>query len=213
MPAMDVAIEAHAGLAQDLQQPLNLCLNIQFQAMRALLAGRFADSERLAQEALAIGQRLQTENVAGIFGLQMFTLRREQGRLQELESAVRYFVQQHTAAAAWRPGLALIYSELGRTAGGADGVRAPGAARLCRSSPRRPMDGLHDVSHRRLHLPGRYGPGCHLVPSVAALRRTRCGYWQCRGLLRCCVTLPGDVSRLPWSTGTTRRSISKTPWP
>jgi DNA-binding NarL/FixJ family response regulator len=45
----------------------------------------------------------------------MFTLRREQGRLQELEPAVRYFVQQHTTAAAWRPGLVLIYSELGRT--------------------------------------------------------------------------------------------------
>jgi tetratricopeptide (TPR) repeat protein len=28
---------------------------------------------------------------------------------------VRYFVQQHSVAAAWRPGLALIYSELGRT--------------------------------------------------------------------------------------------------
>jgi DNA-binding CsgD family transcriptional regulator len=82
--------------------------------MRALLAGRFEDSERLAQAAFAIGQSLQTENIAGIFGLQMFTLRREQGRLRELEPAVRYFVQQHTAAT-WRPGLALIYSELGRT--------------------------------------------------------------------------------------------------
>ena len=82
--------------------------------MRALMQGRFADSERLAQEALAIGQRLQTENAAGIFGLQMFTLRREQGRLKELEPVVRYFVQQHTVAGAWRPALALIYSELGR---------------------------------------------------------------------------------------------------
>ena len=44
----------------------------------------------------------------------MFTLRREQGRLKELEPVVRYFVQQHSVAAAWRPGLALIYSELGR---------------------------------------------------------------------------------------------------
>jgi DNA-binding CsgD family transcriptional regulator len=113
--AMEAAIEAHAGIAQELQQPLYLCLTTQFRAMRALLAGRFEDSERLAQEALAIGQSLQTENVAGIFGLQMFTLRREQGRLRELEPAVRFFVQQHTAAAAWRPGLALIYSELGRT--------------------------------------------------------------------------------------------------
>jgi DNA-binding CsgD family transcriptional regulator len=115
MPAMDAAIEAHADLSQELQQPLYLCLVTQFRAMRALLAGRFADSEHLAQEALAIGQSLQTENIAGIFGLQMFTLRREQARLRELEPAVRYFVQQHTAAAAWCPGLALIYSELGRT--------------------------------------------------------------------------------------------------
>jgi DNA-binding CsgD family transcriptional regulator len=113
--AMDAAIEAHTSLAQELQQPLYVCLAAQFRAMRALLAGHFADSERLAQEAFAIGQNLQTENVAGIFGLQMFTVRREQGRLKELEPAVRYFVQQHTTAAAWRPALALIYSELGRT--------------------------------------------------------------------------------------------------
>ena len=45
----------------------------------------------------------------------MFTLRREQGRLKELEPVVRYFVQQHTISGTWRPGLALIYSELGRT--------------------------------------------------------------------------------------------------
>lgn len=114
IPALDAAIATHASVSQEIQQPLHLYLNVQFRAMRALLAGRFADSERLAQEALMIGQRLQTENAAGIFGLQMFTLRREQGRLQELEGAVRYFVQQHTTAAAWRPGLALIYSELGR---------------------------------------------------------------------------------------------------
>jgi tetratricopeptide (TPR) repeat protein len=46
----------------------------------------------------------------------MFELRREQGRLKELEAAVRFFVQQESAAATWRPGLAVIYSELGREA-------------------------------------------------------------------------------------------------
>ena len=74
-----------------------------FRAMRALMLGRFQDSERLAQEAFAIGQRLQTETAAGVFGLQMFALRREQGRLREVEPVVRLFVQQHSAAAAWRP--------------------------------------------------------------------------------------------------------------
>jgi predicted ATPase/class 3 adenylate cyclase len=115
MPATDAEIDAFARLAEELQQPFLLCQPPGFRSMRALMQGRFADSERLAQEALAIGQRLQTENAAGIFGLQMFTLRREQGRLKELEPVVRYFVQQHSVAGAWRPGLALIYSELGRT--------------------------------------------------------------------------------------------------
>src|SRR4029077_13047848 len=80
-----------------------------------LMRGRFEDSERLAQEAFATGQRLQTETAAGVFGLQMFALRREQGRLKEVAPVVRMFVQQNSAAAAWRPGLAVIYSELGLT--------------------------------------------------------------------------------------------------
>ncbi len=113
--AADAAIDAYALLMEVQQQPIHIYVLKEFYVMRALMQGRFADSERLAQEGLATGQRLQTETAAGIFGLQMFTLRREQGRLKELEPVVRYFVQQHSEAAAWRPGLALIYSELGRT--------------------------------------------------------------------------------------------------
>jgi tetratricopeptide (TPR) repeat protein len=115
IPATDAEIDAYDRVAEERQLPFELFATIGFRAMRALMQGRFADSERLAQQGLAPGQRLQTENAAGIFGLQMFTLRREQGRLKELEPVVRYFVQQHTVAGAWRPGLALIYSELGRT--------------------------------------------------------------------------------------------------
>ena len=77
---------------------------------------RFEDSERLAQQAFEIGQRLQLETAGGVFGLQMFALRREQGRLKEVEPVVRVFLQQHSETGAWRPGLAVIYSELGRTA-------------------------------------------------------------------------------------------------
>src|SRR4030095_5794527 len=114
--ATDAEIDAFARLAEELQQLFELCIATGFQAMRALMQGRFADSERLAQQTLALGQRLQTaENAAGTFGLQMFTLRREQGRLKELAPVVRYFIQQHSVAAAWRPALALIYRELGIT--------------------------------------------------------------------------------------------------
>jgi tetratricopeptide (TPR) repeat protein len=113
MVAADADIDAHVRAAQERNDPFSLSLNAMFRAMRALMLGRFEESERLAQQAFAIGQPLQTETAAGVFGLQMFALRREQGRLKEVESVVRVFVQQHSAAAAWRPGLAVIYSELG----------------------------------------------------------------------------------------------------
>jgi tetratricopeptide (TPR) repeat protein len=45
--------------------------------------------------------------------MQMFTIRREQGRLREIAPLVRHFVEQHGVGAAWRPGLALIYADLG----------------------------------------------------------------------------------------------------
>jgi len=115
MSATNAEIDTYTRLVEERQQPFELCLAAGFRVMRALMEGRFEDGQRLAQEALAIGQRLQTENAAGIFGLQIFTLRREQGRLKELAPVVRYFVQQHTAAGSWRPALALIYSELGLT--------------------------------------------------------------------------------------------------
>jgi len=105
MLATDTEIDAYDSIAEERQLLFELFVAKGFRAMRALMQGRFADSECLAQEALAIGQRLQTDNSAGIFGIQIFTLRREQGRLKELESVVRYFVQQHTVAGSWRPAL------------------------------------------------------------------------------------------------------------
>jgi hypothetical protein len=44
----------------------------------------------------------------------MFSMRGEQGRLRELEPLIKYFLEQSTDASARRPGLALIYAELGR---------------------------------------------------------------------------------------------------
>jgi class 3 adenylate cyclase/tetratricopeptide (TPR) repeat protein len=98
---------------EERNRPFTLYIVGVFRAARAAMSGRFEDSERLAQEALALGQRVQGEAASGIFGQQMFVLRRQQGRLKEVEPIVRMFVQQNSAAAAWRPGLAVIYSELG----------------------------------------------------------------------------------------------------
>lgn len=109
-------IAGYAGLEETMRNPHQSCLLKNFQACEACLEGRFADFESLIGEALTIGQTLEVESPAGIFGVQMFTLRREQDRLREVEPLLRHFVQSPEGANAWRPGLALIYSELGRPA-------------------------------------------------------------------------------------------------
>lgn len=111
---VDIEIEAMMQQDEKLQQPAYLHGTTLFRSMRASLDGRFVESERLASEASALGQRAHADNESGMFGLQMFTLRRAQGRLAEIEVVLKHFVQQHGAASAWQPGLALLYSELGR---------------------------------------------------------------------------------------------------
>ena len=50
-------------------------------AMRALMDGRFAEVEQLALRMLALAERARVD-YSGSFGMQMFTLFREQGRLR-----------------------------------------------------------------------------------------------------------------------------------
>ena len=82
-------------------------------AMRAILHGDFAGAERLAEEALKIGGESHGEIAVGVYGVQMFTIRREQGRLAEVAPLFRRFLDENPQDAAWRPGLALIASDLG----------------------------------------------------------------------------------------------------
>ena len=48
------------------------------------------------------------------FAQAMFNIRREQGRLAEIEDAVRNFVELYPAIPSWRAGLAFLLAELGR---------------------------------------------------------------------------------------------------
>jgi DNA-binding NarL/FixJ family response regulator len=113
MQAVDGELEVHRRLVEELREPFYLYIHATYQAMLATFLGHFEEGERLAQQALAIGQRLRGQDALGILGVQMVTLRRAQGRLQELAPVVRHFVQMSPETSTWRPGLALIYSELG----------------------------------------------------------------------------------------------------
>jgi DNA-binding CsgD family transcriptional regulator len=102
--------------AEELREPFMRYVAASSRTMHALLVGRFEDAERLAQRTLAIGDRMPGLDAAGVYGVQMFTLRREQGRLQETAPLVRHFVETSSRGNVWRPGLALIYAELGELA-------------------------------------------------------------------------------------------------
>jgi tetratricopeptide (TPR) repeat protein len=82
-------------------------------AMRAILHGDFAAAERLSAEALEFMNDPGFDPSQGIHGMQMFTIRREQGRLGEVAPLIRRFVDEYPDDATWRPGLMLIASELG----------------------------------------------------------------------------------------------------
>jgi tetratricopeptide (TPR) repeat protein len=112
--AVDVGIALCERLADDLRQPgYHWWVEI-FRGMRALLDGRFGAAETLIHQAFATGQHAQNENATQVFATQMFLLRREQGRLAELEPAFKGMVEQYPDIPSWRCGLAMLYAQLDR---------------------------------------------------------------------------------------------------
>ena len=109
---VDREAESYARLAEELRQPFYRWWTPHMKAMRALLEGRFDDAEILSQEAWETGRRAQERLVTQGLGVQTFWLRRDQGRLEELEEATREFVQQYPAVSAWRCVLVYLYGEL-----------------------------------------------------------------------------------------------------
>jgi tetratricopeptide (TPR) repeat protein len=112
----DHALRAFTAYAETLRQPFDLYRSRAMAVMRLLLAGRFNEAEVAANEAFAAGMRAQSPNAALIYAVQMWTLRRDQGRLDEIEPAVRGFVDAYAVVPATRAALALLYAELEREA-------------------------------------------------------------------------------------------------
>jgi tetratricopeptide (TPR) repeat protein len=113
--AVRTDVAAYTRLAHELRQPHYLWWLAGFRTTVALLAARLDDAERLAGEALAMGQEARPTDAPQVFGVHQFTLRRERGGLEELAVATEALSEQHPAIPAWRCGLALLLAELGRS--------------------------------------------------------------------------------------------------
>jgi DNA-binding CsgD family transcriptional regulator len=80
----------------------------------AFLDGDFAQAEQRATIALEIGETFGVDTTDGSYGVQMFMIRRETGRL---DVARRHLTGRETFAGHWVPGLLALYTELGLTEG------------------------------------------------------------------------------------------------
>jgi DNA-binding CsgD family transcriptional regulator/tetratricopeptide (TPR) repeat protein len=79
----------------------------------ALCQGNLAESEAMAERSAEWGQLLIGRDASGTHGIQMFGLRREQGRLAELAPTMRILAGAVDRNGPWRPGLVAVLAELG----------------------------------------------------------------------------------------------------
>jgi DNA-binding SARP family transcriptional activator len=132
MEAGDVAAayrdhEVGTRLAHQLRQPAQLWDTVIRSAALALFEGRFEEAEAAIHEALELGRLAQSANAQQGFDLQMYALRREQGRLGEIVAVVERAVDDYPAYPVWRYVLADIFARLGRmddTRAALDGLAA-----------------------------------------------------------------------------------------
>lgn len=83
------------------------------QSVLHLAGGRFDDAEAAAEEAEAIGLSDEGQSASGIYGLLMFSIRREQGRLEEMRPILSLLSRTGQRAGVWSPGAAMAAAELG----------------------------------------------------------------------------------------------------
>ena len=84
-----------------------------FDVMLAVIDGRFDDAERLAELAHDFGESAHTGSDSGVYGVHMYVIRREQGRLEEVAPVLRLAATLQSDQPVWRPGLAALFADAG----------------------------------------------------------------------------------------------------
>src|SRR5918994_1768353 len=116
MGDLEEARRRHAELelvADELQQPLYRHSSLAWRGVWAVLAGRFAEAERIARESFRLAEHAGAPDAQAHFTAQLVALRREQGRLHELLPEIERLAGAEPAASAWCSLLPLAYLEAG----------------------------------------------------------------------------------------------------
>ena len=121
--------------AEQTAQPFRLHVAEHYASALALADGRLEEAETRAQRSHEWSRLLTGRDASGVYGIQMFSVRREQGRLAELAPAIKLLAAGRGAEQGpWRPGLVALLVELGHARGG-EARALPSAGRRYRRLP------------------------------------------------------------------------------
>jgi tetratricopeptide (TPR) repeat protein len=115
IPAAERAFESMTRIAAELKQPVQTWLLWVAEAMRDIFAGRLERAEEAMQRAVELGSRSQGLDATYYYAmnLQTWALRREQGRLAEVEGSVERYVDEYPSVFLFHALLASVRAELG----------------------------------------------------------------------------------------------------
>ena len=128
-------LAATRELALQTRQPFILHVAEHYRSALSLLTGDLHEAEQAAERSREWGRLLIGRDASGVYGVQMFGVRREQGRLAELAPVIRVLAQDGGGGGAWRPALAATLAELemdDQVREQLDRVRAEGWSRCAR---------------------------------------------------------------------------------
>lgn len=101
-------------LADELGQPIYAHFTAAWDAVWAHADGRFEESEALAGGAQALAERAQLKTARSTYLGQLFSLRRDQGRLGELVDGIETVAARYPAFVVWRAALPVALIGAGR---------------------------------------------------------------------------------------------------
>jgi DNA-binding SARP family transcriptional activator/tetratricopeptide (TPR) repeat protein len=110
---IDLEFDVLARLVGELRQPAQHWALGTARTMLALMEGRFEDAEQLISETFNVGQRAAAWSAAVSRRIGLFVLRREQGRLAELDDTIRRSTHEYPALLRFACARAHLHGELG----------------------------------------------------------------------------------------------------
>jgi len=114
MAGLDAATASLETLVEHAREPFFRWYARAFRSMRAMVAGRLDDAERLAHEAHELGSAIGETLAYHAYCAHRCGVLRLQGRVSEVEPLVRDISLRHPTLCGWRAVLAQIDAELGQ---------------------------------------------------------------------------------------------------